>query len=118
MKSKAVLIAVVSLLCSAMAFGQAEGQGRGGGRGQGGGGGRGGGAAQQEGGGGRGAGGGGRGAQAPAAPPAMDKVTPDIPGVVKAGTKIEIVKYGMGGTDAGTGMPDGSVLVSSGGKIL
>ena len=43
----------------------------------------------------------------------MDKVTPEIPGVVKAGTKIEIVKFGLGGTDAGMGMSDGSVLVSS-----
>jgi gluconolactonase len=99
MKSKAALVAVVTLLCAAVAFGQ-----DGGGRGQGGGGGR---------------GGGGRGGQQQAAPPpAMDKVTPEIAGVVKAGTKIEIVKYGMGGSDSGIGMADGSVLVTSGGILL
>ena len=101
MKSKAALLGVVSLLCATMAFGQGQGRGQGGGGGRG----------QQ------GGEGGGRGQQT-AAPPAMDKVTPEIPGVVKAGTKLEIVKFGLGGTDSGTGMPDGSVLVSSGGKIL
>jgi gluconolactonase len=47
----------------------------------------------------------------------MDKVTPNIPGVVAAGTKIEVVKYGLRGSDAGVGMPDGSVLVTSGGVL-
>src|SRR5262245_48144610 len=48
---------------------------------------------------------GGRGAQvqAPPQPPAADKVTPEIPGVVKAGTKIEIVTFGLRGSDAGVG---------------
>src|SRR3954470_15219469 len=115
MKSKAALLVLSGLLCTSFAFAQEGGGGGRGGRGQGGG--RGAGAAEQGGGGGRGQGGGG-GRGAAAAPPAMDKVTPDIPGVVKAGTKLEIVKYGMGGTDSGTGMPDGSVLVSSGGKVL
>ena len=36
-------------------------------------------------------------------PPATDKVTPEIPGVVKAGTKIEVVKFGLRGADAGVG---------------
>src|SRR5207247_9060946 len=65
-------------------------------------------------------GGGGRGAeaQAPAQPPATDKVTPDIPGVVKAGTKIEIVATGLRGSDAGVGMPDGSVLVVGNGGVI
>ncbi len=80
MKSKAILVALLCLLCAVAAFGQArEGGQR---RGQGGGGGRG---------------------QQPEQPPAMDKVTPEIPGVVKAGTKIEIVKFGLGGTDARDG---------------
>src|SRR5256885_17119728 len=60
---------------------------------------------------------GGRGAQvqAPPQPPAADKVTPEIPGVVKAGTKIEIVTFGLRGSDAGAGTPDGSVLVTGNG---
>jgi gluconolactonase len=97
MKSKAAVVALLSLLCAVVTFGQGGGQAAAQGRGQGGGQGRG---------------------QQPAQPPAMDKVTPEIPGVVKAGTKIEIVKYGMGGSDSGMGMPDGSVLVSSGGTVL
>ena len=59
---------------------------------------------------GRGQGGGrGRGATAP---PATDKVTPEIPGVLKAGTKIEIVNTALGCNDAGLGMADGSILAS------
>jgi gluconolactonase len=45
-------------------------------------------------------------------PPATDKVTPEIPGVVKAGTKIEIVNTSLGCNDSGMGMPDGSILAS------
>jgi gluconolactonase len=89
MKSKAAFVALLSLLCAVVVFGQDRGQRRGQGRGQ-----------------------------QPAQPPAMDKVTPEIPGVVKAGTKIEIVKYGLGGSDAGIGMADGSVLASSGGSVI
>jgi len=48
----------------------------------------------------------------------MDKVTPEIPGVVKAGTRIEIVKFGLGGTDAGMGLSDGSVLVTTRGSLI
>ena len=33
------------------------------------------------------------------APPATDKVTPEIPGVVKAGTKLEIVNAALGCRD-------------------
>jgi gluconolactonase len=60
---------------------------------------------------------GGRGQQ-PEEAPAMDRLTQAIPGVVEAGTKIEIIKYGLGGSDAGMGMPDGSVLISSRGKVI
>lgn len=56
--------------------------------------------------------GGGRGQNQDEAP-AFDKVTPEIPGVVKAGTKIEIIKSGLRGSAGGVGMPDGSVLVST-----
>src|SRR5436309_5867499 len=95
MKPKVIFVALLWLLCAVAAFGQARESGRG--RGQ--------------------EGGRGRGQQA-AEPPATDKVTPEIAGVVKAGTKIEIVKFGLGGTDAGMGMSDGSVLVSSRGSLL
>jgi gluconolactonase len=37
--------------------------------------------------------------------------------VVKAGTKIEVVKFGLRGADAGVGMPDGSLLVTTGGGV-
>jgi len=60
---------------------------------------------------------GGRGAEV-AQPPATDKVTPDIPGVVKAGTKIEIVASGLRGSDAGVGLPDGSFIATGNGGVL
>src|SRR4029453_13521410 len=46
------------------------------------------------------------------------KGTPDIPGVVKTGKKIEIVASGLRGSDAGVGMPDGTVLVTGNGGVL
>ncbi len=62
---------------------------------------------------------GGRGGgQEAAAPPATDKVTPEIPGVVKAGTKIEIVASGLRGSDAGVGMPDGSFIATANGGVV
>jgi gluconolactonase len=36
---------------------------------------------------------------------------------VKAGTKIEVLKYGLGGDDAGVGMPDGGLLITTGGGV-
>jgi gluconolactonase len=96
MVSRASLFTVVCLMCCAALAAQAQGrQGREGGRG-------------------------GRGAQAqePAQPPVTDKVTPEIPGVVKAGTKIEIVASGLRGSDAGVGMPDGSVLATGNGGVI
>ena len=96
MKSKAIFVLALLLFCSAAVFAQEGGEegrgGRGGGQGR-----------------------GGRGQAAP--PPKMDMVTPEVPGIVKAGTKIEIVKYGLGGDDAGVGMPDGSVLIATGGGV-
>jgi hypothetical protein len=92
MKSKAIFVALLGLLCAGAAFGQAREGGRGGGQGRG-----------------EAAGGRGRGLTAP---PATDKVTPEIPGVVKAGTKIEIVNTALGCGDGGVGMPDGSILAS------
>ncbi len=99
MKSKVIFVLALLLVCSAAVFAQ-----EGGGEGEGGRGGRGGGQGR-----------GGRGQAAP--PPKMDMVTPEVPGIVKAGTKIEIVKYGLGGDDAGVGMPDGSVLIATGGGV-
>jgi len=106
MKSKAILVMVVSLLFSAVMFaqegGQAGAEGRGQGRGQG----------RAEGRGeGRGEG------QQQETKVATDKVTPDIPGVVKAGTKIEIIKNGLRGADGGVGMPDGSLLIAANGGV-
>jgi gluconolactonase len=88
MKSKVLIVALLSLLGAVLTFGQRGGRGGEQGRGQ------------------------------QAETPVMDKVTPEIPGVVKAGTKIEIVKYGMRGSDAGMGMSDGSVLVSADGGVI
>jgi len=41
----------------------------------------------------------GQGRAQQAQPPPTDKVTPEIPGLVAAGTKIEVVKYGLRGSD-------------------
>jgi len=100
MRSKASLFTVVCLVCCTALLLQAqERQGREGGRG--------------------GRGGGRGGGQAEAAqPPATDKVTPEIPGVVKAGTKIEIVASGLRGSDAGVGLPDGSFIATGNGGVI
>jgi gluconolactonase len=45
-------------------------------------------------------------------------VTLEIPGVVKAGTKIEIVASGLRGSDAGVGMPDGSFIATGNGGVI
>jgi gluconolactonase len=46
----------------------------------------------------------------PPAPPATETVTPAIPGVVAAGTKVAIVKDGFRSSEGPVAMPDGSVL--------
>src|SRR3989454_10688448 len=43
-------------------------------------------------------------------PSATQVVPEDIPGIVKAGTKIELVKGGLDGTDDPIGLPDGTTL--------
>ena len=97
MKAKASLFTVIALVvCSALLAQAQEGRGREGGRG----------------------GRGGRGGQEAAQPPATDKVTPEIRGVVKAGTKIEIVAFGLRGSDAGVGMPDGSFIATANGGVV
>jgi gluconolactonase len=45
-------------------------------------------------------------------PPAADTVAPDIPGVVKGGTKVQLLKEGLDGTEGPIAMPDGSVVFS------
>jgi gluconolactonase len=93
MVSRASLFTVVCLACCTALLVQAqEGGGRQGGRG-------------------------GRGQDA-AQLPATDKVTPEIRGVVKAGTKIEIVASALRGSDAGVGMPDGSFIATANGGVV
>jgi gluconolactonase len=52
--------------------------------------------------------GGGRGQQQQ--PPPTETTAPDIPGVVKGGTKVEVIKFGFQGTEGPIGMPDGSLI--------
>ena len=53
-----------------------------------------------------------------AAPPPASFAATAIPGVVAAGTKIELVKTGLGRTEGPVAMQDGSMLVSSANSIL
>ncbi len=57
------------------------------------------------------------GGQEGASPPASIDATA-IPGVVAAGTKIELVEAGLGRTEGPVAMQDGSMLVSSSNSIL
>ena len=43
-------------------------------------------------------------------PPAADTVAPDIPGVVKGGTKVQVIKEGFTGTEGPIALPDGSMV--------
>src|SRR5260370_7991656 len=103
MKSKVIFVVMALLFSSVAVFaqegGQSAGQSRGQGRGQG-----------------RGEGG-GEGGQQRETVVDNNKVTPEIPGVVKAGTKIEIVKNGLRGSDGGVGMPDASLLITANGGL-
>jgi gluconolactonase len=47
--------------------------------------------------------------QAPPLPPATDTVAPDIPGVVKGGTKVIVIKDDLQGTEGPIALPDGTV---------
>src|SRR5260370_5841502 len=91
MKSKAIFMVMALLFSSVAVFAQGRGQGRGEG--------------------------GGEGGQQRETVVENNKVTPEIPGVVKAGTKIEIVKNGLRGSDGGVGMPDGSLLITANGGL-
>src|SRR5215510_8643135 len=59
-----------------------------------------------------------RAAQQAAPPPPASFTATSIPGVVAAGTKIELVKAGLGRTEGPVAMQDGSMLVSSTNSIL
>jgi gluconolactonase len=99
MASRASLFTVICVVgCTALLAQAQERQGR------------------QGGGGGRGGRGGGGGQQAVSV--ATDKVTPEIPGVVKAGTKIEIVATGLQGSDAGIGTNDGGFIFTGNGGVM
>ena len=52
------------------------------------------------------------------APPPASFTAPEIAGVIAAGTKIELVKAGLGRTEGPVAMKDGSMLVSSTNSIL
>jgi gluconolactonase len=43
-------------------------------------------------------------------PPPTDTEAPEIAGVVKAGTKVQVIKAGFQGTEGPIGMPDGSLI--------
>ena len=43
-------------------------------------------------------------------PPATDTVAPAIPGVVAAGTKVQVIKEGFQGTEGPIALPDGSLI--------
>jgi gluconolactonase len=49
-------------------------------------------------------------------PPATDTVAPDIPGVVKAGTKVIVIKDDFQGTEGPIALPDGTLAFTEGGR--
>jgi gluconolactonase len=51
-----------------------------------------------------------RGQEVPLPPPATDTVAPDIPGVVKGGSKVQVIVDGLKHTDGPATMPDGTLL--------
>jgi gluconolactonase len=50
-----------------------------------------------------------QGGRGPQEPP-TETTAPDIPGVVKGGTKVQVIKSGFQGTEGPIGMPDGSLI--------
>ena len=46
----------------------------------------------------------------PLPPPATDTVAPDIPGIVKGGSKVQVIVDGLQHTDGPATMPDGTLL--------
>jgi gluconolactonase len=48
-------------------------------------------------------------------PPAWDTYTPNIPGVVTGGTKVELITDQLNGTEGPVALPDGTLLFTQGG---
>ena len=96
MKLKGILVVTLCLLCTVAVFAQQGGQAQGGGA--------------QGARGGQGGQGGGGGQQAAAQAPATETIAPDIPGVVKGGTKVQIIKEGFSGTEGPIALPNGDLL--------
>ena len=51
----------------------------------------------------------------PYVPPAWDTYTPNIPGVVAAGTTVELITDQLNGTEGPVALPDGTLLFTEGG---
>ncbi len=51
-----------------------------------------------------------QGQETPLPPPATDTVAPDIPGIVKGGSKVQVIVDGLQHTDGPATMPDGTLL--------
>jgi len=100
MNSRTSLFMVICMACCAGVLAQAQGREGRQGRGEG-----------------REGRGGGRGGQE-TVQVATDKVTQEIPGIVKAGTKVEIVATGLRGSDAGVGLADGSFISTGNGGVI
>jgi gluconolactonase len=49
-------------------------------------------------------------AMPPPQPPAVDTIAPSIPGVVAAGTTVEVIQEGFNGTEGPLGLPDGTFV--------
>src|ERR1700752_1184576 len=52
----------------------------------------------------------GQQAEIPLPPPATDTIAPDIAGVVKGGTKVQVIVDGLAQTDGPSAMADGTLL--------
>src|SRR4029434_4448417 len=48
-------------------------------------------------------------------PPAWDTYTPNIPGVVAGGTRVELITDQLNGTEGPVALPDGTLLFTQGG---
>ena len=55
--------------------------------------------------------------QTPPLPAPAPSVAPEIPGVVKGGTTVELLKTGFGGSEGPISAPDGSLLFTTGNTI-
>ncbi len=53
--------------------------------------------------------------QQPYVPPAFDTYTPNIPGVVAPGTRVELITDKLNGTEGPLALPDGTLVFTEGG---